>query len=62
MPDDPKLPSMTTIVKALKLKPSPAERNDGYDSGASLVESIGEDGNEIVVVTVRGGKHRLPRA
>ena len=58
----PKLPTRAEVARALKLKPTPVERADGYDSGASLLESVTEVGDELVVVTVRGGKHRLPLA
>lgn len=58
----PPLPTAAQAAKALGLKPSPAELEDGHKTGASLVESVTEAGDEIVVVTARGGKHRLPRA
>ncbi len=58
---DPQLPTAAKVARVLNLKPSAAERADGYESGASLVESITEVGDEVVVITVRGGKHRLPR-
>lgn len=54
--------SRRVLAKRLKLRPTEAERKAGYDLPESLVEAIADDGDAWVVVTARGGKHRIPKA
>lgn len=74
---DRSTPTHSAIARHLKLRPTAAEKGSGYAGAASLVESVidkgahtwtGPDDAQHVgvecwcVVTVRGGKHYVPKS
>ena len=61
-PPPPPVPSRTRLARHLGLEPRPAEIAAGYDSPALLVADVvlSSDAAAWLVITHRGGKHRIP--
>ena len=54
--------SKSAVARALKLKPNEAERESGYRTGTDLVREIADRGDDWVVLTYRGSKHRIAKS